>query len=345
MGASLRNLSYSSSTDLALSTVSMVFHPASVSCVTSRVAIVGSGNVGSTLAQRIAEKNIADVVLLDIIPGRPQGLALDLMEARGVERHDRQIRGSNDYADTAGSDVIVITAGLPRKPGMSRDDLMMTNAKIVQDVAKQAIVHSPNAVLIVVTNPLDIMTYVAWKASGLPPRQVMGMAGVLDSARFQTFVAMELGVSASDVNATVLGSHGELMVPLPRYSTVNGIPITELLEAATIDRLVERTRNGGAEIVELMQTGSAYFAPASSVCVMVEAVLYNQPRLLPIAAYLQGEYGLNDLFIGVPSRLSCRGIDSILELKLTELEQNSLHTAANLVRQQIDHLNTLMALV
>lgn len=322
----------------------MVLHPSTIACATSRVAIIGSGNVGSTLAQRLAEKNIADVVLLDVIQGRPQGLALDLMEARGVERHDRQIFGTTDYTDTAGSDVVVITAGLPRKPGMSRDDLMVTNAKIVQEVTQRAIEHSPNAVLIVVTNPLDVMTHVAWQVSGLPPRQVMGMAGVLDSARLQAFIAMELGVSITDIQATVLGSHGDLMVPLPRYSTVSGIPITELMDEATIDRLVERTRNGGAEIVELMQTGSAYYAPASSVCVMVESILYNQPRLLPIAAYLQGEYGLTDVFIGVPCRLSCRGIESVLELRLTEAEQSALHASAQAVQENLDRLRERVSL-
>ncbi|MCL6436402.1 MAG: malate dehydrogenase [Leptolyngbyaceae cyanobacterium HOT.MB2.61] len=320
----------------------MVVRPPLIACATARVTIIGAGNVGSTLAQRISEKNMADVVLLDVIEGRPQGLALDLMEARGVERHDRQIIGTNDFADTAGSNVIVITAGLPRKPGMSREDLMKTNGKIVWDVAKQAIAYSPDAVLIVVTNPLDVMTYVAWKATGLPPRQVMGMAGVLDSARFQTFLSMELGVSVSDINATVLGGHGDLMVPLPRFTTVGGVPITELLDAATIDRLVERTRNGGAEIVELMRTGSAYFAPASSTSVMVEAVLLNQARLLPVAAYLQGEYGLNDIFIGVPCRLGCQGVESVLELNLTPEERAALHTSAQSVRQNIDCLTDLL---
>lgn len=323
----------------------MVLHPASISCAAPRVAVIGSGNVGSTLAQRIAEKNIADVVLLDIIPGRPQGLALDLMEARGIERHDRQIIGTNDYKDTANSEVVVITAGLPRKPGMSRDDLLKTNAKIVMDVTKQAIVHSPDAILVVVTNPLDVMTQVAWKASDLPPRQVMGMAGVLDSARFQAFVAMELGVSVSDIHATVMGSHGDLMVPLPRYSTVNGIPISELMDAETIDRLIQRTRNGGAEIVELMQTGSAYFAPASSACLMVESVIHNQARLLPIAAHLQGEYGLHDIFIGVPCRLGCRGVETIVELELTDSEQKALHASAEAVRQSVDRLDELIAAV
>jgi len=320
----------------------MILHPPSVTCPSTRVAVIGSGNVGSTLAQRIAEKNIADVVLLDILAGRPQGLALDLMEARGIERHDRQIIGSNDYADTAGSDVIVITAGLPRKPGMSRDDLMMTNARIVAEVTQQAIAHSPHAILVIVTNPLDVMTYLAWKIGGLPAHQVIGMAGVLDASRFQTFVAMELGVSITAVNAIVLGSHGDLMVPLPRYCTVNGIPITELMDAATIDRISDRTRNGGAEIVKLMQTGSAYFAPASSACMMVEAILFNQARLLPVTAYLQGEYGLNDVFIGVPCRLSCRGIESIVELDLTDGERAALQASAASVRQNVNRLHELL---
>jgi malate dehydrogenase len=308
----------------------------------ARVTVVGAGNVGGTLAQRIAEKNLADVVLLDVIAGRPQGVALDLMEARGIEGHDRQITGTTDYADTADSDIVVITAGLPRKPGMTRDDLMRTNARIVVEAAQQAIVHSPNAILIVVTNPLDVVTYLAWQASGLPPQRVMGMAGILDSARFQTFIALELKVSAADVNAMVLGSHGDLMVPLPRYSTVSGIPIPELLDGATIDRLVERTRNGGAEIVELMQTGGAYYAPASSTYCMVEAVLLNQSRLLPVAAYLQGEYGLHDIFIGIPARLGCSGVEDILELKLTDAEQAALLRSAQAVRQNLDQARSLL---
>ena len=300
----------------------------------SRVSVIGAGNVGSTLAQRIAEKNLADVVLLDVVTGRPQGVALDLMEARGIEGHDRQSIGTVDYADTAGSNIVVITAGLPRKPDMNRDDLMRTNAQIVVEATKQAIVHSPNAILILVTNPLDVMTYLSWKASELPTHQVMGMAGILDSARFQTFIALELGVSPSDVSAMVLGSHGDLMVPLPRYSTVSGIPITELMDIATIERLIERTRNGGAEIVELMQTGGAYYAPASSTCRMIEAMLLDQSRLLPVAAYLRGEYELHDIFIGVPSRLGCSGVESILELNLTDAEQTALHNSAESVRQK-----------
>ncbi|MBF2045795.1 MAG: malate dehydrogenase [Leptolyngbya sp. IPPAS B-1204] len=311
-------------------------------CRPTRVSVIGAGNVGATLAQRIAEKNLADVVLLDIISGRPQGIALDLMEARGIEGHDRHITGTNQYSDTANSDVVVITAGLPRKPGMSRDDLLKTNAGIVVDATKQALQYSPNAVLVVVTNPLDAMTYLAWKVSGLPSHQVMGMAGILDSARFQTFIAIELGISTADVNAMVLGSHGDLMVPLPRYSTVSGIPITELMDTATIERLVERTRHGGAEIVELMQTGGAYYAPASSAYVMVEAILHNQHRWLPVASYLQGEYGLQDVFIGVPARLGCSGVEAVLELNLTEAEHTALAKSAQAVQQNIHQAFNLL---
>lgn len=314
----------------------------SPACLPQRVSVIGAGNVGSTLAQRLSEKNLTDVVLLDVVQGRPQGLALDLMQARGVERHDRQIIGTNDYADTANSDVVVITAGLPRKPGMSRDDLLKINAKIVADVTRQAIARSPNAILIVITNPLDVMTYVSWRVSGLPARQVMGMAGILDSARFQTFVAMELGVSIADVQSIVLGGHGDLMVPLPRYTTVSGIPITELMDLETIRRLVERTRNGGAEVVQLLQTG-AYFAPASSACLMVEALLYNRGRVLPAAAYLRGEYGLHDVFIGVPCRMDCRGVEQVLELKLTDEEHSALHVSARSVRENVDRALELLS--
>jgi malate dehydrogenase len=314
----------------------------SISCQSPRVAIIGGGNVGRALAQRIVEKNLADVVLLDIIEGLPKGVALDLMEARGLEGHNRQITGTSEYADTAGSEIVVITAGLPRKPGMTRDDLLKTNAKIAIDAAKQAIAHSPNALLIVVTNPLDVLTYLAWQASGLPAQRVMGMAGILDSARFQTFIAMELGISATDVKTMVLGGHGDLMVPLPRYSTVNGIPITELMDAATIERLVERTRNGGAEIVELMQTGGAYYAPASSTCQMIETILLNQSRLLPVSAYLEGQYGLQDIFIGVPAYLTCRGLEKILELDLSESELEGLQRSAQAVRRNIDQALSLL---
>ncbi|MBD2489282.1 malate dehydrogenase [Aulosira sp. FACHB-615] len=316
-----------------------------IPCHLPRVTIVGAGRVGSTLAQRIAEKNLADVVLVDIVEGMPQGLALDLMEARGIELHNRQIIGTNNYADTANSEIVVITAGLPRKPGMSRDDLLRTNAKIVVEAAKNAIAHSPNAIFIVVTNPLDVMTYLAWQATGLPRDRIMGMAGVLDSARFETFIALELGVLPADVKAMVLGSHGDLMVPLSRYATVNGIPITELLDAATIESLIARTRNGGAEIVELIQTGGAFFAPASATSMMVESILLNQSRLLPIAVYLEGEYGLKDVVIGVPCRLGCGGIESILELNLSESEIAALHNSAKSVRKNIERSQEILAAI
>jgi len=307
------------------------------------VTIVGAGRVGSTLAQRVAEKDLADVVLLDIDAGLPQGIALDLMEARGLERHDRKLIGTANYSDTIGSDVVVVTAGFPRQPGMDRSDLLRSNAEIVVNAAKQAIAYSPKAILLIVTNPLDVMTYLAWKATGLPAQQVMGMAGVLDSARLQTFISLELGVSSGDVTALVLGGHGDLMVPLPRYCSVGGIPITELLDTTTIERLVERTRRGGTEIVELMQKGGAYFAPASSACLMLAAILRNESRLVPAAAYLQGEYGLNDVYIGVPCRLDRRGIVNIVELELTDAERSALHTSAHAVRRNIDQALELIA--
>ncbi|GBF81165.1 malate dehydrogenase [Aphanothece sacrum] len=306
-----------------------------LTCQSARVSVIGAGNVGRTLTQRIAEKNLADVVLLDIIEGLPQGIALDLIAAQGIELHNSQIIGTNSYEDTANSDLVVITAGRPRTPGMTRDDLTQINAKIVVNAAQQAIKYSPNAIFLVITNPLDVMTYLTWKATDLPPYQVMGMAGVLDSSRLQTFIAMELGISTANVTAMVLGGHGDLMLPLPRYCTVNGIPITELLDEITINRLVERTRNGGAEIVKLLQTGGAYYAPASSACLMVETILRNQSRLLPTAAYLQGEYGLNDIFLGVPCLLGCSGVKQILEVTLTEIEKQALNTSATSVRKNI----------
>lgn len=308
----------------------------SIPCQSPRVAIIGAGKVGSTLAQRLVEKNLADVVLLDVVPGLPQGLALDLMEAQGIELHARQVIGTNDYDDTAGADVVVITAGLARKPGMSRDDLLQVNAKIVVEAARQAIASSPNAMVLVITNPLDVMTYLVWRETGLPPTRVMGMAGVLDASRLRTFIAMALGVSPVDVAAMVLGGHGDLMLPLPRYCTVSGVPITDLLDTDTIAALVERTRNGGAEIVQLLKTGGAFYAPASSACHMVESMLLNQSRLLTAAVYLQGEYGLEDIFLGVPCRLGCRGIEDILEVTLTETERASLHASAAAVRANIN---------
>ena len=310
--------------------------PLAISCQPLQVCIIGAGNVGKTLAQRIAEKNLADVVLLDIVPGLPQGIALDLMEAQGIELHDREIMGTNDYAETAGSSIIVITAGLARKPGMSREDLMQTNAKIVAEAAEKALSYSPDALFLVVTNPLDVMTYLTWKVTGLPHQRVLGMAGVLDSSRLQIFIAMELGVSTADVSTLVLGGHGDLMLPLPRYCTVRGVPITELMDEDTIERLVERTRHGGEEVVKLLQKGSAFYAPASSACLMVEAILRNQSRLLPAATYLDGEYGLHDIFLGVPCRLGCRGVEQILEVRLTETEKQALTASANSVRQNLN---------
>lgn len=308
----------------------------------TRVSIIGAGKVGSTLAQRIAEKNLADVVLLDIVEGWPQGVALDLMEARGVERHDRQIVGTNDYTDTANSNIIVIAAGVPRKVGINREDLIKINAGIVTETTKQAIEHSPEAILIAVTNPLDIMTYLAWEAVDLPQHRVIGMGGILDSARFQTFIAMELGVSIAEVSATVIGSHGDLMVPLPRYATVNGIPIGQLMDAGAIDRIVQRTRHGGAEIVELMKTGSAYFAPASSVCLMVESILLNQSRLLPCCVYLHGEYGVQDIFLGVPCRLGYQGVEQVVELELSDTERAAFIESGKLVAQNIEEARAIL---
>lgn len=301
----------------------------------ARVSIIGAGKVGSTLAQRIAEKNLADVVLLDIIEGLPQGIALDLMSSQGLELHDCTIIGTNNYRDTADSDIVVITAGFPRRPGMARDDLIKSNVRIVTEAARGALAHSPDALVIVVTNPLDAMTYMAWQATDIPARRIMGMAGVLDSSRLQTFIAMELKVAVSNVSAMVLGSHGDLMVPLPKYCTVSGIPIMEMLDKATIDRLIERTRYGGAEVVKLLKTGGAYFAPASSICLMVESILLDQSRLLPATVYLQGEYGLNDIYLGVPCRLGSQGVEEILELKLTMAERSALQISADSVRENI----------
>ena len=313
-------------------------------CNESQVTIVGAGNVGSALAQRIAERDLANVVLFDIVADRPQGLALDLTQSRSHGRYGHTITGTNDYAATAHSDLLVITAGLPRRPGMSREDLMTTNGNIVAETVRQTLVYSPQASLIVVTNPLDVMTYLAWKVSGLPPHRVMGMAGVLDSARFQTFLAMELGVPAGDVAAMVLGSHGDLMVPLPRYSTVSGIPVTELLPPDRIQAVIDRTRHGGAEIVSLLKQGGAYYAPAAATCAMVESILLGQSRILPTAAYLDGQYGLEDLYLGVPCQLGKGGVDRIIELALTPAEQEDLRRSAASVKQNLNvALATLLA--
>ena len=300
-----------------------------------KVTVVGSGNVGATAAQRIVEKGYADVVLVDIVEGVPQGKALDLMEAGPVEGYDGRVTGSNSYEATAGSDLVVITAGLPRKPGMSRDDLLMKNYEIVKGVVEQVAKHSPRCVLVVVSNPLDAMTQVALKVSGFPRERVVGMAGVLDSARFRTFIAMELGVSVENVQALVMGGHGDTMVPLPRFSTVAGVPITELMNADTIGRLAQRTRDGGAEVVALLKTGSAYYAPASAVVEMVDSILMDRKKILPCAAYLQGEYGIKGLYVGVPVKLGSRGIEQIIELKLTADERAMLQKSADSVAELV----------
>jgi malate dehydrogenase len=306
-----------------------------------KVTVVGAGNVGATTAQRLAEKELCDVVLVDIVEGVPQGKALDLMEAAPVEKHDAKLVGSNGYEASAGSDIVIITAGIPRKPGMSRDDLIATNAKIMREVVKQVSALSPDAVLIIVSNPLDAMCHVALQASGFPRERVIGMAGVLDSARFRAFIAMELNVSVENTHAFVLGGHGDTMVPLPRYSTVAGIPITELISKERIDALVQRTANGGAEIVSLLKTGSAYYAPASSAVEMAESILKDKKKILPCAVYLQGEYGFHDLFIGVPVKLGRGGMEGVIEIKLTEEEDAALKKSAAAVQGLVEVLKKL----
>jgi malate dehydrogenase len=306
-----------------------------------KVTVVGAGNVGATAAQRLAEKQLCDVVLVDIVEGVPQGKALDLSEAAPIEKHDSHLTGANSYEETAGSDIVIITAGIPRKPGMSRDDLISTNAGIVKAVTKEVATRSPEAILIIVSNPLDAMCHVALDASGFPRERVIGMAGVLDSARFRAFISMELNVSVENTHAFVLGGHGDTMVPLPRFSTVAGIPITELMAQDRIDALVERTRNGGAEIVALLKTGSAYYAPASAAVEMAESILKDKKKILPCAAYLQGEYGQQDLFIGVPVKLGAKGVEDIIEITLTDEEKKALQKSANAVQELKDLLKTM----
>jgi malate dehydrogenase len=307
------------------------------------VTVIGAGNVGASVAQRVAEAGLADVVLVDIVEGLPQGKALDLAEAAPVVGHDMGITGTNDYADTAGSDIIVVTSGLARQPGMSRDDLMAKNAGIVRSVVQQAAAQSPGAILIVVTNPLDAMCHVALEASAFSPERVIGMAGVLDSARFRTFIAQELGVSVTSTHAFVLGGHGDTMVPLPRYSTAGGVPITELMPPERIEALVDRTRNGGAEIVALLKTGSAFYAPAASVTQMVDSILNDRRAVLPCAAYLQGEYGIDGLFVGVPVKLGRRGIEEIVEIELTADERQAFDRSAGAVRELVETLARMSA--
>jgi malate dehydrogenase len=303
-----------------------------------KVTVVGAGNVGASVAQYTVERELADVVLVDIVEGLPQGKALDLLQTGPIHRYDARLSGSNEYNPTAGSDIVVITAGLARKPGMTRDDLLFKNAEIVGAVVDQVAPRSPNAILIVVSNPLDAMTYLTWKRSGFRKERVVGMAGILDSARFRTFIAMELEVSVENVSAFVLGGHGDTMVPLPRYSTVAGIPITELLRKERIDAIVQRTRDGGAEIVNLLKTGGAFYAPGAAVTEMIEAILKDKKKILPCCAHLNGEYGVKGLFVGVPVKLGRGGIEQIIEISLTPEEQTALDKSAAAVREMVEKL-------
>ena len=303
-----------------------------------KVTVVGAGHVGATTAQRLVEKQLADVVLVDIIEGVPQGKALDLLESGPVEHYDFQLTGSNDYVSSQGSSIVVITAGLPRKPGMSRDDLLLKNAGIMKQVVENVASQSPDAIIIVVSNPLDAMCHVALSVSGFVRERVVGMAGILDSARFRTFVAQELNVSVENTHAFVLGGHGDTMVPLTRYSTVAGIPITELIPEDRLKAIVQRTRDGGAEIVKLLGTGSAYYAPSAAVAEMVEAILRDKKKILPCAAYLKGEYGVNDLYLGVPVKLGATGLEEIIEIQLTNDEKEQLEKSAAAVEELVNVL-------
>ena len=303
---------------------------------------MGAGQVGSTVAQLSAYENLGDVVIIDIIEGVPQGKALDLQESGCLQVFDSLVTGTNDYKDTANSDIVVITAGLPRKPGMSREDLLATNAKIVQSVTEQIMEHSRDPIVIVVSNPLDAMVYMAKKISNLPKNKIIGMAGVLDSARLRTFVSLELGCSLVDVDAMVLGGHGDSMVPLPRYTSVSGISITELMTQEQIDRVVERTRKGGAEIVQLLKTGSAFYAPGASVVKMIEAILQDKRRILPCTAYLEGEYGWSGIFFGVPVMMGAHGIEKVIELKMTDEEQAALDVSAKDVKKTCDEIDAIL---
>ena len=303
-----------------------------------KVTVVGAGNVGASCAVRLADKELADVVLVDIVEGVPQGKGLDILESCPVEGTDVRVAGSNDYAPTAGSDIVVITAGFPRKPGMSRDDLLVANYEIVKAATEQAVKYSPGAILILVTNPLDAMCQVAYKVSGFSKNRVIGMAGVLDTARFRTFLAEALDVSVENVVAFVLGGHGDTMVPLVRYTSVAGIPVADLLDKATLDKIVDRTRNGGAEIVKYLKTGSAYYAPSAAVVEMVESILKDKKKVLPCAAYLEGEYGCNGIFLGVPVKLGERGIEKIYEITLTADEKAELAKSAAAVHELVEVL-------
>jgi malate dehydrogenase len=306
----------------------------------SKVTVVGAGNVGGTTAQRLAERNYADVVLVDIVEGLPQGKALDILESGPVLGFDSNVIGTNGYEESAGSDVVVITSGSPRKPGMSRDDLLKTNQNIVQSVTEEVVKHSPETILVMVANPLDAMCHVAMEVSGFPRERVVGMAGILDTARYRTFIAHELGVSVRDVFALVLGGHGDTMVPLPSMATVGGVSITELIPQDRVKEIVDRARNGGAEIVGLLQSGSAFYAPSAAAVEMVDAILLDQKRILPCAAYLQGEYGIQDLFVGVPVKLGAAGVEEVIELDLQEDELDDLKNSAGAVRELVEVLHS-----
>jgi malate dehydrogenase len=301
-----------------------------------KVTVVGSGNVGAAVAQRLVDKQMADVVLIDILEGIPQGKALDMFESGPIEGCDVKVTGTNDYADTANSDLVVMTAGFPRKPGMSRDDLLKANYDIVKGAMAKAAEYSPEAILIVVTNPLDAMAQTAFKVSGFPKNRVIGMAGILDTARYRTFIAEALNVSVRDVQGLVLGGHGDTMVPVPRYTTVAGIPLGDLMPPEPLEAIIKRTRNGGAEIVNLLKAGSAYYAPSSAVVEMIDAIFKDRKKILPCAAYLEGEYGIHGVFVGVPVKLGARGIEQIVEIKLTPEEQAALEKSAAAVRELVE---------
>ncbi len=301
-----------------------------------KITVIGAGNVGATLAHRLADKQLGDIVLIDILEGIPQGKGLDLLESGPIEGYDLKVTGTNDYADTANSDLIVMTAGFPRKPGMSRDDLLKANYDVVKDAIGKAAKASPNAILIVVTNPLDAMAQTAFRVSGFPKHRVMGMAGILDTARYRTFIAEALNVSVQNVQGFVLGGHGDTMVPVPRYTTVAGIPVAELMPKEQLDKIIERTANGGAEIVKLLKTGSAFYAPSAAVVEMVDAIFNDRKKILPCAAYLEGEYGIKGLFVGVPVKLGAKGIEQIIEIKLTPEEKAALEKSAAAVKSLVD---------
>jgi malate dehydrogenase len=303
-----------------------------------KISIIGAGFVGATAAHWAAEKELGDVVLVDILEGIPQGKALDLFQAAPVEGFDARVTGSNGYDETKDSSVVIVTSGVPRKPGMSREDLLEINKKIIELVVTQVVERSPQAVLIMVTNPLDTMTYLAFKKSGFPKQRVMGMAGILDTARFKAFIAMELGVSVEDIQALLLGGHGDEMVPLPRYTTISGIPLSQFLPKETIDRLVDRTRKGGGEIVNLLKTGSAFYAPSAAAIQMTEAILKDKKRILPCCVYLDGEYGLKDIYFGVPVKLGAGGVEAVIELQLTEEEKKLVAKSAESVKKSITEL-------